>query len=92
MVEKVLLTKPINFGVNGKKILCWSIFAIEPIVDFCAILGYWLSKYASRDNGIKDRFFSLPKPTTLFTIEKRILCWSIFPKEPLADFCPFLGY
>ena len=86
-----MLTKPINFGVNENKILCWSIFGIEPIADFCPILGYWLSKNASRDHGIKDRVVSLAKPTTLFDIGKRILCWSIFPKESIADLCPFLG-
>ena len=33
--EKYLVTKPINFGVNGKRILYWSIFAVEPTADFC---------------------------------------------------------
>ena len=84
--------KPINFGVNGKKVLCWSVFAIEPIADFCPILGYWSSKNASRDHGIDDGVVSFAKPTTLWTIGKRTLCWSIFPKEPIADFCPFWGY
>ena len=40
----------------------------------------------------KDRFVSLAKPTTLCNIGKRILCWSIFAKEPIAGFCPSLGY
>ena len=87
-----MLTKSINFCVNGKKILCWSIFAIESIADFCPILDYWPSKNVSRGHGIKDRFVSLAKPTTLCTIRKRILCWSIFANEPMAGFCPFLGY
>ena len=40
MGEKNLLTKPIKFGVNGKRIFCWSIFALEPITDTCPYLGY----------------------------------------------------
>ena len=87
-----LLTKPINFGVNGKNISCWSKFAIKSIADFCLILGYWPSKNASSDHGINDGFVSLAKPTTLCTTGKIILCWPIFAKEPIADFCPFLGY
>ena len=87
-----LLTKPINFGFNGKNILCWSKFAIKSIADFCLILGYWPSKNASSDHGINDGFISLAKRTTLYTIGKIILCWPIFAKEPIANFCPFLGY
>ena len=37
MGEKNLLTKPIKFGVNGKRIFCWSIFALEPITDIVHI-------------------------------------------------------
>ena len=91
-MENVCSQKPINFGVNGKKILCWSIFGIEPVADFCPILGYWPSKNVSRDHGIMDRFVSLAKPTSLCTLKKIILCWSIFAKEPIAGFCPVLGY
>ena len=40
MGEKNLFTKPIKFGVNGKRIFCWSIFALEPITDTCPYLGY----------------------------------------------------
>ena len=86
-----MLTKPINFGVNGKKILCWSLFAIKPIADFCSILGYWPSKNASRDYNAGE-FVSLAKPIVLYTIRKRILCWWIFALEPIDDFCPLLGY
>ena len=59
MGEKSLLTKLIKFGVSVKVIFCWSIFAIEPIADFCPFLGYWPSKNASRDHGIKGEFVSL---------------------------------
>ena len=87
-----MLTKPINLGVNGKKILCWSIFAVEPIAYFCPILVYWPSKNASCDYNVIGEFVSLAKPIVLCTIRKRILCWWIFALEPIADFCPFLGY
>ena len=36
---RILLTKLIKFGADGKRILCQSIFAIEPIAGFCP-LGY----------------------------------------------------
>ena len=92
MGETFLLTKPINFDVNGKKILWWSIFAIEPIADFCLFFGYWPSKNTSRDHGIRGEFVSLAKPVVLCTIGKRILCWSIFAVESIADFCRLRGY
>ena len=91
-VKKILLTKPITFGLNRKRILCWSIFAIEPIAGFCLFMGYWTSNNASRDHGIKYEFVSLAKPIVLCTFRKRILCWSILGSEPIANFCPFLGY
>ena len=84
-----MLTKPINFGVNRKRILCWSIFAIEPLADFCPFLAYWPSKNASHDHGIKGGFVSLVKPIALCTIRNRILYWSIFSIEPKG---PILGY
>ena len=92
MGEKFLLTKPVKFGVCGKGILCWSIFAIKPIADFCLLLGYWPSKNASRGHGMRDEFVSLAKPIVLCTTGKRILCWSIFAIESTADICPFWGY
>ena len=67
-------------------------FAIEPIADFCPILGYWPSKTASREYNVMGEFVSLAKPIVLCTIGKRISCWSIFEIELKADFCPFLGY
>ena len=90
--EKSLLTKPNTFGVNRKRILCRSIFGIEPIAHFCLFLGYWRSKNSSRDHGIKDEFVSLTKTIVLCTIGKWILCWSILAIEPKADFFPFWGY
>ena len=32
--EQFFLTKPIKFDVSGRRILYWSVFFIEPIVDF----------------------------------------------------------
>ena len=87
-----MLTKPINFGVNGKKVSCWSIFSVEPVADFCPTLGYWPSKNASRDYNEIGEFVSFVKPIVLCTIGKRILRWSIFAFEPIANFCPFFGY
>ena len=40
MDETFVLTEPIKFGVNGKRTLYWSIFAIEPTDDFYPSLGY----------------------------------------------------
>ena len=88
-VKKLLLTKPIKFGLNRKKILCWSIFAIEPIADFCSFMGYWPLKMR---HVTIDEFISLAKPIILCTIRKRISCWSISTLEPIEKFCTFLGY
>ena len=90
MFKKCLLAKRIKFGLNGKRILCWLIFVIEPIADFCQFMGYWPSKNMSRDHGINDEFVSPAKLIVLCTIRKRILCWSILALKPIANFCPFL--
>ena len=92
MGENFLLTKLIKFDLYRKRILRWSILAIEPIAGFCLFMGYWSSKNASRDHGKKDEFVSLARPIVLCTFRKRILCWSILTLEPIAHFCPFLGY
>ena len=75
---KNLLTKPLKFGVNGKRIFCWAIFALEPITDTCPYLGYWPSKNAPRYHILKSEFVSLAKPIVLCTIRKSTLCWSLF--------------
>ena len=67
-IWKFLLTKLIKFSVNGKRILCWSVFAIKPKADFCSFLGYWPSKNTSCAHGIKGEFVSLLKPVVLCTI------------------------
>ena len=82
MGEKNLLTKPIKFGVNGKRILCWSIFALEPATDICPFLSYWPSKNASRYHGLQGEFVSLAKPIVFGTSGKGMLCWSIIAVEP----------
>ena len=87
-----MLAKPIIFGGNGKNILCWSIFAIEPKTKFCPILGYWPSKNASGDYNVMGEFVSLVKLILLCTTRKRIWCWSLLAIEPIADFCPILSY
>ena len=92
MGEKNLLTKPIKFGVNGKRILCWSIFALEPITGTCQYLGYWPSKNASRDHGLQGEFVSLAKRIVLCTIRNITLCWSLFAIASIADFCIFWSY
>ena len=71
MGEKCLLTKPIKFGVNKKRISFRSIFVIEPVANFCPFLGYWPSKNASRHRRIKGEFVSLTKPIILYTIGKK---------------------
>ena len=63
-------------------------FTLEPISNFCLILGYWSSKNASGDYNVIRDFVSLTKPMVLLTFGKRILCWSKFALELIADFCP----
>ena len=92
MGEKFLFTKPIEFSLNRKIILCWWLFALKPIAGFCPFISYWPSKNASRDHGIKDVFVYLAKPIALGTIRKRILCWPILALEPIANFSTFLNY
>ena len=92
MGETFLLIKPIKFDVNGKRILCWSVFAIEPIPDFCLFSGYWSSKNSSRDRGRKGEFISLAIAIVLCTTGKTTLYWSIFAIESMADFYPFWGF
>ena len=87
-----MLTKPTKIGFNGKIILCWSIFYIELVANICLFLGYWRSKNVSRNHSKKGEFVSLRKPIVLCTIGKKILCWSIFALEAIADSCPFLIY
>ena len=87
-----MLTKPITFSVNGKRISCRSMFTLEPISNFCLILGYWSSKNASGDYNVIRDFVSLTKPMVLLTFGKRILCWSKFALELIADFCPLLTF
>ena len=70
MSEKDSLSKPIKFGIDGKRMLCWSIFAIEPIADFCPFMDYWHSKNVSRDLSIKCEFASLPNPFFYVQIER----------------------
>ena len=84
--------KPIIFGVNGKNILCWSIFAIEPKTSFRPILGYWTSENASGDYNVMGEFVSLVKRVLLCTTRKRIWWWSLLAIEPTADFCSILSH
>ena len=87
--EKFLLTKPIKFGLNRKRMLYWSLFSLKPMTDFFLFISYWHSKNMPRDHGIKDEFVYLAKPIVLFTIRKRISCWSILALEPKLIFVRF---
>ena len=86
-----LLTNPIKFGVNRKRVLCWSILAIEPMAGFCLFMGYLPSKNSSHGHGTKVYFVSLQKPIALCTIRKIILSWLIFALKPFANSCQFFG-
>ena len=89
VIEEIfLLTKPIKFGVNGKKNLYWSVFAIEPIADFCPFLGYWQN--GSQEHSAKGKSGSLTKPIALCTIEKRTRIY--ISLRSIVDFCLFLRY
>ena len=66
--SEILITKPIKFGVNGKRNLCRSIFVAALEAGFCPVLDYLTSKDAPRDHGIKGEFVSLRKPIVLCTI------------------------
>ena len=91
MGEELVTTKLIKFSVSGKRILCWSIFAIEPIADFCPFLGYWPSKNWPRDHVVVGEFVSLAKTITFGNTGKRVSCWSIIAIEAIFDFSLFLG-
>ena len=71
---KVLLAKPIKFGIDEQRILSWSILTKNLIVDFCLFLGYWLSKKRLLDHSAKGKVVSSTKLTILCTDGKRILC------------------
>ena len=67
-------------------------FATEPIPDVCLFLGYWPSKNESRDRGVKGESVSPAKPNVFGATGRRVLCWSMFAIEPLAEFSLFLDY
>ena len=92
MGQKYLLLKSIKYGVNGKRTLRWSIFAMELIGVYCPFMDYRPSKNVSRDHGIKCEIVSLAKTIILCTIRKTILWSSIFAVEFRADFCSIWGY
>ena len=71
--EFVSLAKSMVLCNIGKRILCWSIFAIESVADFFPFWGYWLSKKWSRQHDVKGEFVSLPKRIIFGTTGKRIL-------------------
>ena len=54
--------KSVAFGTTGKKILFWSIIAVEPIADFSLSLGQWTSKNGSCDHDLNGEVVSLAKP------------------------------
>ena len=86
MGEFVSFVKPIALCTIAKKILCWSIFALEPIADFCPCLGYWPSKSGSRDHDVKGKVVSLEKSMVFGTVGKIISFRSFLPKQPMAEF------
>ena len=68
---KVIFIKECFIGhivINESKFL--SIFALEPIANFCPFLAYCHSKRGSRDHNAKGKFVSLTKPIVLCTIGK----------------------
>ena len=56
------------------------------------MLGYYPSKIVPHDHGIKDAFIFLAKSIIFCAAGKKILCWSMFATEPIADFHMFLAY
>ena len=82
----VSLPKPILLCTTGKRTLCWSIFAIESIADFCPFWDYWPSKNWPRDHDVKGESVPLAKPIEIGTTGNRILCWSIIAMEFLSGF------
>ena len=79
MGENFLLTKPINFGINGKNLTLINISDRTYNWFLSVFFGYWPSKNASRDHGIEGEFVSLPKPI-------------VFAIESIAGFCTFWDY
>ena len=89
--EFVFLAKPILLCIIGRRILRWSVFAIEPTADFAPFWGCWPSKNGSCDHDVKGEFVSLAKTFVYGTTGKRILCWLVIAIDPIADFSLFLG-
>ena len=87
----VSFAKPIILCTIEKKILCWSTFSIESIVDIYPFWSYWSSKNWPRDHDEKGDFISLVKYIVFGTTGKSVLCWSIIAREPIAEFSLFLG-
>ena len=75
--------KPITFGVNGNKILCWSIFA-KTYGCFLFVFGLLIFKECIT--------WPRYKGWTCFSYHVPVLCWSISSVESIADFCPFWDY
>ena len=51
--EFVYLAKPIVLCTIRKRILCWSILALEPKANSRTFLSYWTSKNGSLDPDVK---------------------------------------
>ena len=77
--EFVSFAKHIVFVTTGKRILWWSIIAIESIADFSLFLSYWSSRNGSRGYRIKSEFVSLAKPIVFGTAGKKVVCRLTFP-------------
>ena len=53
---------------------------------------YFAGTCQSRDHDVMDEKYFFLKPTKFGVNEKINLCWSILTIEPIAGFCPFVGY
>ena len=91
MGKFVSLTKPIVLCTIGKRILCWSIFATEPIADFCPLMGYWPLKNGSRDHNVKRNSLLLAKLIVFGTIGKKFHL-DYFCQRKVIDFLLNLQY
>ena len=67
--EFVSLARRFVFGTTGKRILCWSIIAVEPGMILVSVSGL-LTFSGSRDHDVKGEFVSLAKPIVFGTTVK----------------------
>ena len=76
--EFVYLTKPVVLCTISKRILCWSILALEPIANFCQFLGYWILMNWPRDHYKKGNLLHMQNLYVVFGTIWKIVSSRLF--------------